>query len=57
MVNRWWGVDYSTKSYRKSGNIQDLKYDCVTSEGVNVTFTPNKKYLHVLDCRKYFGLG
>ena len=57
VVNSECDVDYSTKSYSKSGNIQDLKYDCVTSEGVNVTFTPNKQGLHVLDCREYFGLG
>ena len=55
VVHSGWDVDYSTKLYRKSGNMQDLKYDCVTSEGVNVTFTPNKQGLHVLDCRKYFG--
>ena len=57
VVNSGWDVDYSTKSYRKSSNIQDLKYDCVTSEGVNVTFTPNKQGLHVLECRKYCGFG
>ena len=57
VVHSGWDVDYSTKLYRKSGNIQDLKYDCVTSNGVNVTFTPNKQGLHVFDCRKYFSLG
>ena len=57
VVNSGWDVDYSTKLYRKSGNMKDLKYDCFTSEGVNVTFTPNKQGLHVLDSRKYFGLG
>ena len=56
VVNSGWDVNYSTKLYRKSGNMQDLKYDCITSEGVNVTFTPNKQGLYVLGCRKYFGL-
>ena len=57
VVNSGWDVDYSTKLFRKSGDIKDLKYDCVTSEGAHVMFTPNKQGLHVLDCRKYFGLG
>ena len=57
VVNSGWYIEYSTKAYRQSGDIRDLKYNCVTSEGVKVTFAPNKEGLHILDCRNYFGLG
>ena len=56
VINSGWDIEYSTKAYRQSRDIRDLKYDCVTSEGVKVTFAPNKEGLHILDCRKYFGL-
>ena len=57
VVNSGWDVEYSTKEYRRTQNEQDLKYDCITSEGVKLSFTPNKDGLHVLDCSKYFGVG
>jgi hypothetical protein len=57
VVNSGWDIDYSSKRYRKTGNIDDLKYDCVTAEGVHVSFLPNKDGLHILDCSKYFGVG
>ena len=56
VVHSGWDIEYSTKAYRKSGNIKDLKYDCVTSEGVKVSFLPNEDGLHIMDCRKYFGV-
>ena len=57
VVNSGWDIEYSTKAYRRTGDIRELKYVCVTSEGVKVIFTPNKEGLHILDCRDYFGLG
>lgn len=57
VVNSGWDIEYSTKEYRKSRKVSTLKYDCVTSEGVHCTFSPNKDGLHVLDCSKYFGIG
>ena len=50
-------IEYSTKAYHKSGNIRALRHDCVTSEGMKVTFTPNEECLHTLGRRNYFGLG
>jgi hypothetical protein len=57
VVNSGWDVDYSSRTYKKSGDIRDLKYECVTSEGIKLVFAPNKEGLHILDCTKYFGVG
>ena len=57
VVNSGWYVEYSTKPYRQSDNIWDLKYDCVTSEVVKINITPNKKESYMLDCRNHFDLG
>jgi hypothetical protein len=56
-VNSNWDIDYSSKMYKKTGSTNDLKYNCVTSEGVRLSFSPNKDGLHILDCSKYFGVG
>ncbi|OEU10337.1 hypothetical protein FRACYDRAFT_247347 [Fragilariopsis cylindrus CCMP1102] len=57
VVNSGWDIEYSTKRFRKTKDLSSLKYDCVTAEGVECTFSPNKEGLHVLDCTKYFGIG
>ena len=57
VINSGQDIKFSTKKYHKSGNLWGLKYDCVTSEGVKVTFAPNKEWLHILDCRNYSSLG
>jgi hypothetical protein len=56
-VNSGWDIEYSLKIFRKTNDISSLKYDCITSEGVECTFIPNKDGLHVMDCSKYFGIG
>ena len=30
VVQSGWNIEYSTKAYRQSGDLKDLKYDCVT---------------------------
>jgi hypothetical protein len=57
VVNSGWDIDYSTKEYRATKNISSLRYNCVTSEGIVCTFTPNKDGLHVMDCSGHFGIG
>ncbi|OEU11892.1 hypothetical protein FRACYDRAFT_245012 [Fragilariopsis cylindrus CCMP1102] len=57
VVNSGWDIEYSTKRFRKTKDLSSLKYDCVTAEGVECTFSPNTEGLHVLDCTKYFGIG
>jgi len=44
-----WEIDYSTHSYRKSGDVKDLSYNVVTSEGVKYQFRPTPEGLHVFD--------
>jgi hypothetical protein len=57
VVNSGWDVEYSSTTYKKTQNVNDLAYKCVTSDGVELAFPPNKDGLHVLDCSKYFGIG
>jgi hypothetical protein len=57
VVNSGWDIEYSSKKYRETNNTMDLKYDCITSEGIELSFPPNKDGLHILDCTKYFGVG
>jgi hypothetical protein len=39
VVNSSWDVEYSSKLYRTTLNVNDLKFDCTTSEGVKVSFS------------------
>ena len=57
VVNSDWNIEYNTKTYRQSGDVQDLKYTCITSEGVKVTFKLNKEGLHIMDYCHYFEVG
>ena len=57
VVNSKWDIDYNSKLYKKTGNTRDLKYNCVTAEGIELSFSPNKDGLHILDCSNYFGVG
>ena len=34
----------------------DLCFNCVTSEGIKLQFSPTERGLHVLNCAEYFGL-
>ncbi|OEU08874.1 hypothetical protein FRACYDRAFT_249219 [Fragilariopsis cylindrus CCMP1102] len=51
------GILSTVQSDSGKQKIIVLKYDCVTAEGVECTFSPNTEGLHVLDCTKYFGIG
>ena len=57
MVNSGWDIEYNTKAYRQSGDVWDLKYNCVTSEGMKVTFVPNRKGLHIMEYHNYLSVG
>ena len=57
VVNSNWDVEYSSRSYKKSLNVNDLRFDCTTSEGIKVSFSSTSDGLHVLDCTRYFGVG
>ena len=52
-----WDIEYSTKRFKKLGDVRDLSYNCVTSEGVEVRFDPTEQGLHVMDCTNYVGDG
>ena len=34
-----------------------MAFNVENKEGIKFQFTPNKKSLHVLDCKDYFGVG
>jgi hypothetical protein len=40
VVNSEWDIEYSSKLYKKSLNVNDLKFNCTTSEGIQVSFHP-----------------
>ena len=42
-----WRMTYDTAKYHKSGNIEDLCYDVITSEGHRCKFIPTRQGLHV----------
>ena len=42
-----WGIDYSTRVYRLSGDEADLSYNVTTSEGIKCRFHPTAEGLHV----------
>ena len=48
ILNKW-EIDYSTHSYRKSGDVKDLSYNMVTSKGVKCQFRPTLEGLHMFD--------
>jgi hypothetical protein len=52
-----WDIDYTSRLYRKTGNDANLKFNCTTSEDIDVSFLSNKDGLHILDCSKYVGVG
>ena len=51
-----WKIRFSSDLFYKTGNVKDLTYDCVTSEGLKVQFVPSDQGLHVKNCSEYFGL-
>ena len=57
VVNSGWDVEYSSKLYRTTLNVADLKFNCTTNEGVKVSFSSTPDGLHVMDCTEYFGVG
>ena len=57
VVNSGWDVQYNSKHYRRSRDVNDLAYKVETSEGIKFEFMPMKKGLHVLDCSSYFQPG
>jgi hypothetical protein len=57
VVNSGWDVDYTSRVYKQTRDTRDLKFDCTTNEGIEVSFPSNKDGLHILDCSKYFGVG
>jgi hypothetical protein len=57
VVNSNWDVEYNSKLYKNTLNINDLKFNCTTSEGVKVSFSSTPDGLHVMDCASYFGVG
>ena len=50
VVNSGWDVQYNSKIYQRSRDINDLAYKVETSEGIKFEFIPTKIGLHVLDC-------
>ena len=57
VVNSAWDVQYNSKHYRCSRDVNDLAYKVDTLEGINFEFMPTTKGLHVLDCSSYFQPG
>ena len=57
VVYSMWDICYSTRTYRRTGDVRDLSYNCTTSEGVEIKFTPTIKGLHVFDASSYFQPG
>ncbi|OEU17119.1 hypothetical protein FRACYDRAFT_237529 [Fragilariopsis cylindrus CCMP1102] len=57
VVNSGWDVDYSSKLYRTTLDVTDLKFNCTTNEGVKVSFSSTPDGLHIMDCTDYFGAG
>ena len=51
-----WRVSFDSDLYYRTGNPLDLCFNCTTSEGIKLQFSPTEKGLHVLDCTGYFGL-
>jgi len=56
VVNSGWDVDYSSKLYRKTLNVNDLTFNCTTNEGIQVSFSSTPDGLHTMDCSSYFGV-
>ena len=52
-----WKINFSSDLFYKTGNVKDLTYDCVTSEGLKVQFVPSDQGLYVKDCSEYLGLN
>jgi hypothetical protein len=57
VVNSGWDVDYTSRIYKKTLDIKDLKFECTTHEGTKISFPSNTDGLHILDCSNYFGVG
>ena len=51
------GFEVKCLSRQDRTRSQDLVYHVETKEGRKLQFTPNKKGIHVLDCKSYFGAG
>ena len=45
-------IDYSTR--KDKNRLHDLTFLVKTKEGVKLKFVPNKKGLHVLNCKSYY---